>query len=116
MSTQSKSQFVSTPDQQARDPRTEKFDMEKNAPKRNEKGEQGQKRRGTVLVREYEPADKPQVQLIFYEGLMEMVQDTAFRGLRHHPESVLLYAAVTGEATRMKEVVFSYSGPRMPVI
>lgn len=77
--------------------------MEKNALKRNVqkhgKGQQGQSRRGTIVVRKYEPADKPQVQLIFYEGLMEMVQDTAFRGLRHHQESVLLYAAVTGEMT-----------------
>lgn len=54
---------------------------------------------GTVVVREFEAADKDQVQCIFYEGLMEMVPDTAFRGLRHHPESLLLYAAATGEMT-----------------
>ncbi|XP_071340537.1 N-acetylaspartate synthetase-like [Trachinotus anak] len=55
-------------------------------------------RRGlqAVAVREFRPADEPQVQLIFNEGLMEMIPDTAFRGLRHHPESLLLYAAVTG--------------------
>uniref|UniRef100_A0A3B4Z6U9 N-acetylaspartate synthetase n=1 Tax=Stegastes partitus TaxID=144197 RepID=A0A3B4Z6U9_9TELE len=49
-----------------------------------------------VCIREYEPADKPVVQQIFSEGLMEMVPDTAFGGLRHHPESLLLYAAMTG--------------------
>ncbi|XP_034716645.1 N-acetylaspartate synthetase-like [Etheostoma cragini] len=49
----------------------------------------------TVVVREFEAADKPEIQRIFSEGLMEMVADTAFRGLRHHPESLLLYGAVT---------------------
>ncbi|XP_069543961.1 N-acetylaspartate synthetase-like [Brachyistius frenatus] len=49
----------------------------------------------TIFVREFEPADDPEVQRIFYEGLMEMISDTAFRGLRHHPESLLLYAATT---------------------
>ncbi|XP_041839325.1 N-acetylaspartate synthetase-like [Melanotaenia boesemani] len=49
----------------------------------------------TILVREFEPFDKPEVQRIFSEGLMEMIPDTAFRGLRHHPESLLLYAAMT---------------------
>lgn len=48
-----------------------------------------------IFVREYEPADKATVQRIFTEGLMEKVPDTAFRGLRHHPESLLLYAAMT---------------------
>lgn len=52
-----------------------------------------------VVVREYEPADNAPVMAIFYDGLMEMVPDTAFRALRHHPESVLLYAAVTGETS-----------------
>lgn len=64
---------------------------------KNEAGQQGQNRLGSLVVREYEPADKEQVHLKFKEGLMEMIPDTAFRGLRHHPESVLLYAAVTGE-------------------
>ena len=61
--------------------------------------QQAQPTLGTVVVREFEAADKDQVQCIFYEGLMEMVPDTAFRGLRHHPESLLLYAAATGEMT-----------------
>ncbi|KAM7418543.1 hypothetical protein PAMA_015922 [Pampus argenteus] len=49
----------------------------------------------TIVVREYESADKPHVQRLFYEGMMEMVPDIAFRGLRHHPESLLLYSAMT---------------------
>lgn len=55
----------------------------------------------TVVVREFEPADKQEVQQIFYEGLMEMVPDTAFRGLRHHPECLLLYTAVTRKKTSL---------------
>ncbi|KAM9314987.1 N-acetylaspartate synthetase-like isoform 2-T3 [Pholidichthys leucotaenia] len=49
-----------------------------------------------ITVREFQALDNPTVQHIFYEGLMEMIYDTAFRGLRHHPESLLLYTAVTG--------------------
>ncbi|XP_018556514.1 N-acetylaspartate synthetase isoform X1 [Lates calcarifer] len=49
----------------------------------------------TIVVREFEPKDKAEVHQIFYEGLMEMVPDTAFRGLKHHPESLLLYTAMT---------------------
>ncbi|XP_054459798.1 LOW QUALITY PROTEIN: N-acetylaspartate synthetase-like [Anoplopoma fimbria] len=56
----------------------------------------------TIVVREFELADKLEVQQIFYEGLMEMVADTAFRGLRHHPESLLLYTAMTSK-TFMKQ-------------
>ncbi|KAM3622882.1 uncharacterized protein V6R79_004235 [Siganus canaliculatus] len=49
----------------------------------------------SVAVREFQLEDEADVQQIFYEGLMEMIPDTAFRGLRHHPESLLLYAAMT---------------------
>lgn len=56
-------------------------------------------KRRTVFVREYELADNAKVLSIFYDGLMEMIPDTAFRALRHHPESLLLYSALTGEVT-----------------
>ncbi|XP_070782060.1 N-acetylaspartate synthetase-like [Enoplosus armatus] len=73
--------------------------MEEKAQKKDvqqhDKGLIPQNGLSTIVVREFEPADKPEVQQIFYEGLMEMVPDTAFRGLRHHPESLLLYAAMT---------------------
>lgn len=49
----------------------------------------------TVTVREFEPADEPEVMRIFHQGLMEMIPNIAFRGLTHHPESLLLYAAIT---------------------
>ncbi|XP_061625957.1 N-acetylaspartate synthetase-like isoform X1 [Phyllopteryx taeniolatus] len=45
----------------------------------------------TVVVREFEPEDQVHVQRIFSEGMKEMIFDTAVRGLRHHPESLLLY-------------------------
>ncbi|KAJ0033374.1 hypothetical protein NQD34_000481, partial [Periophthalmus magnuspinnatus] len=48
-----------------------------------------------VVVREFEVRDEKEVQRIFSEGMEEMVIDTAFRGLRHHPESLLLYLAIT---------------------
>ncbi len=77
--------------------------MEEQAQKKDvqkhDKGLNAQNGLQTIVVREFEPADKPEVQRIFYEGLMEMVPDTAFRGLRHHPESLLLYAAMTGRIT-----------------
>ncbi|XP_076004153.1 N-acetylaspartate synthetase-like [Genypterus blacodes] len=49
----------------------------------------------SIIVREFKHEDNPEVQKIFYEGMMEMIPDTAFRGLRFHPESLLLYAALT---------------------
>ncbi|XP_057698415.1 N-acetylaspartate synthetase-like [Corythoichthys intestinalis] len=45
----------------------------------------------TLVIREFEPEDQVHVQRIFAEGMMEMIFDTAFRGLRRHPESILLY-------------------------
>lgn len=61
----------------------------------------------SLVVREFQLKDKPEVQRIFYEGLMEMVPDTAFRGLRHHPEILLLYTAITGK-THSRIVVLSF--------
>ncbi|XP_019939486.2 N-acetylaspartate synthetase-like [Paralichthys olivaceus] len=49
----------------------------------------------SLVVREFRPVDKEEVQRIYCEGFMEMIPDTAFRGLRHHPERLLLYAAMT---------------------
>ncbi|XP_056265470.1 N-acetylaspartate synthetase-like isoform X2 [Pseudoliparis swirei] len=49
----------------------------------------------TFTVREFELADTRAVQQIFQDGVIELIVDIAFRGLRHHPESLLLYAAMT---------------------
>lgn len=77
----------------------EKFDMEEKTQKGDDSRLKAQNGFQTIVVREFEPADKLQVQRIFSEGLMEMIPDTAFRGLRHHPESLLLYSAMTGKIT-----------------
>ena len=50
-----------------------------------------------MLVRECEPHDEPGLRRIFTEGMMEMTTDTAFRGLPHHPDRLLLYGALTGQ-------------------
>lgn len=79
-----------------------KCDMEKKTLKKYDKKQSnGLKEQNEYipLVRKFEPDDNLVVQQIFYEGLMEMVPDTAFRGLRHHPESLWLYAAMTGKIT-----------------
>ncbi|XP_070710640.1 N-acetylaspartate synthetase-like [Pempheris klunzingeri] len=62
---------------------------------KHDKGLKGQTGPQSIVVREFELADTPEVQRIFYEGLMEMIPDTSLRGLRHHPESLLLYTAIT---------------------
>uniref|UniRef100_A0A8C6T118 N-acetylaspartate synthetase n=1 Tax=Neogobius melanostomus TaxID=47308 RepID=A0A8C6T118_9GOBI len=49
-----------------------------------------------IVVREFESRDEQDVRRIFSEGMREMVTDTAFRGLRHHPESLLIYLVMTG--------------------
>ncbi|XP_061686934.1 N-acetylaspartate synthetase-like isoform X2 [Syngnathoides biaculeatus] len=54
----------------------------------------GKNTKPTIVVHEFEPEDEVHVQRIFCEGMMEMISDTAFRGLRHHPESLLLYFTV----------------------
>lgn len=59
-----------------------------------------------IVVREFEPADEEAVHLIFYEGMMEMIPDTAFRALKYHPECLLLYAAMTGEISFWCSYIF----------
>ncbi|XP_058242525.1 N-acetylaspartate synthetase-like [Hemibagrus wyckioides] len=44
-----------------------------------------------LIVRQFRFEDNADVQRIFREGMLEMIPDTAFRALRHHPESLLLY-------------------------
>lgn len=59
------------------------------------KSQPGLQTMDSIVVREFESADKSEVHRIFSEGVMEMISDTAFRGLIHHPESVLLYTSLT---------------------
>uniref|UniRef100_A0A4W5QFW2 N-acetylaspartate synthetase n=1 Tax=Hucho hucho TaxID=62062 RepID=A0A4W5QFW2_9TELE len=70
------------------------YNMEDNnkvARKLKKKGNNGF-RTDRVVVRKFESVDYPDVEHALYDGLMEMVPDTAFRGLKYHPESLLLYA------------------------
>uniref|UniRef100_A0AAY4BQI2 N-acetylaspartate synthetase n=1 Tax=Denticeps clupeoides TaxID=299321 RepID=A0AAY4BQI2_9TELE len=48
-----------------------------------------------LLIREYERADRAEVRRIFCEGITERIPNTAFRGLRRHTRTQLLYALLT---------------------
>ncbi|KAL7880524.1 hypothetical protein SRHO_G00027780 [Serrasalmus rhombeus] len=52
-------------------------------------------RREQVFIREFERGDHAEVRRIFYEGIMERIPNTAFRGLRQQPHTQLLYAVLT---------------------
>lgn len=64
-------------------------------PEKRDNEEQLKSEQSIIVVRKYESKDKLEVQRIFSEGMLEMVRDTAFTGLPHHPESLLLYFALT---------------------
>ncbi|XP_010784202.1 N-acetylaspartate synthetase [Notothenia coriiceps] len=53
-------------------------------------------RKDVVYIREFECGDHEEVRRIFYEGIMERIPNTAFRGLRQHPKTQFLYALLTG--------------------
>lgn len=50
-----------------------------------------------VFIREFELGDQEEVRRIFYEGIMERIPNTAFRGLKQQPRTQFLYALLTGE-------------------
>ncbi|KAM3857767.1 N-acetylaspartate synthetase [Diretmus argenteus] len=52
-------------------------------------------RKDAVFIREFERGDQAEVRRIFYEGIMERIPNTAFRGLRQLPRTQLLYALMT---------------------
>lgn len=54
-------------------------------------------RRDAVFIREFERGDQEEVRRIFYEGIMERIPNTAFRGLRQQPKTQFLYALLTGK-------------------
>ncbi|XP_077732453.1 N-acetylaspartate synthetase isoform X1 [Canis aureus] len=45
-----------------------------------------------VYIREFRAAEQEAARRIFYDGIMERIPNTAFRGLRQHPRTQLLYA------------------------
>ncbi|XP_077444494.1 N-acetylaspartate synthetase [Stigmatopora argus] len=51
--------------------------------------------RDAVLIREFERGDREEVRRIFYEGIMERIPNTAFRGLAQQPRTQFFYAFVT---------------------
>uniref|UniRef100_A0A4W5JYK3 N-acetylaspartate synthetase n=1 Tax=Hucho hucho TaxID=62062 RepID=A0A4W5JYK3_9TELE len=53
-----------------------------------------------VVVRKFESVDYPDVERIFYDGLMEMVPDTAFRGLLNRLFFAMSFAVVCFIATK----------------
>lgn len=53
-------------------------------------------RKDAVFIREFERGDQEEVRRIFYEGIMERIPNTAFRGLRQQPHTQLFYALLTG--------------------
>lgn len=52
-------------------------------------------RKDTVLIREFERTDHVEVRRIFYEGIMERIPNTAFRGLKQQTQTQFLYALLT---------------------
>ncbi|XP_058157485.1 N-acetylaspartate synthetase [Dasypus novemcinctus] len=45
-----------------------------------------------VCIREFRAAEQEAARRIFYDGIRERIPNTAFRGLRQHPRTQLLYA------------------------
>ncbi|XP_055488232.1 N-acetylaspartate synthetase isoform X3 [Leucoraja erinacea] len=54
------------------------------------------RKRDAVFIREFEHSDRESVRRIFYEGIMERIPNTAFRGLKQQPRIILLYLSLTG--------------------
>jgi len=50
-----------------------------------------------VYIREFRAAEQEAARRIFYDGIMERIPNTAFRGLRQHPRAQLLYALLAGQ-------------------
>ena len=73
--------------------------MEEKTQRKDVQHDKGLTSQTGIVVRKFEPADEAEVQRIFCEGVMGMVTDTAFTGLRYHPESLLLYTTMTGTIT-----------------
>lgn len=54
-------------------------------------------RKDAVFIREFERADQEEVRRIFYEGIMERIPNSAFRGIKRQPKIQFLYALLTGK-------------------
>ncbi|XP_041123841.1 N-acetylaspartate synthetase-like isoform X1 [Polyodon spathula] len=49
----------------------------------------------TVFIREFELTDHEDVRRIFYDGIMERIPNTAFRGLKQQTKMQILYTCIT---------------------
>ncbi|XP_054840161.1 N-acetylaspartate synthetase [Eublepharis macularius] len=47
-----------------------------------------------ICIREFHPAEQEAARRIFYEGIMERIPNTAFRGLKDQPGTQLVYGAM----------------------
>ncbi|KAM6447873.1 N-acetylaspartate synthetase isoform 3-T5 [Liasis olivaceus] len=56
---------------------------------------EGEKTAG-VSIREFHPSEEEAARRIFYEGILERIPNTAFRGLKDQPLTQLLYGAMAG--------------------
>lgn len=54
-------------------------------------------RKDVVFIREFERGDQKEVRRIFYEGIMERIPNTAFRGLWQQPKTQFLYVLLTSK-------------------
>ncbi|XP_067117941.1 N-acetylaspartate synthetase [Osmerus mordax] len=52
-------------------------------------------RKDKVFIREFERTDHVEVRRIFYEGIMERIPNTAFRGLKQQTETQFIYVVLT---------------------
>ncbi|XP_062905653.1 N-acetylaspartate synthetase isoform X2 [Mobula hypostoma] len=52
-------------------------------------------KRGAVYIREFELSDRDNVRRIFFDGIMERIPNTAFRGLKQQPRILLFYLCLT---------------------
>jgi hypothetical protein len=76
-----------------------------------------------VCIREFRAAEQEAARRIFYDGILERIPNTAFRGLRQHPRTQLLYALLAGQcaagargsAGRRGRARASPAGPSLPV-
>ncbi|XP_074848437.1 N-acetylaspartate synthetase isoform X1 [Carettochelys insculpta] len=48
-------------------------------------------KKNSVYIREFHPSEQEVARRIFYEGIMERIPNTAFRGLKHQPLTQLVY-------------------------
>lgn len=58
--------------------------------------DEGDQKEG-VCIREFHPSEQEVVRRIFYEGIMERIPNTAFRGLKDQPFTQLVYGTMAGK-------------------